>query len=319
MASLAPLLISDSVLIRRNRRALETLEEKYLTRSSSALADRISAYYASASAQLASTAEEMRLASRLTAGDPFTSAEGPRMLGAALERQRSLLALRGVNPDGLGSFAGPEIASPRVDEEFRRGFDAARRGERYSGQPFWVPSLGPVAVLAVPVSASEERTLGVVEALVSWGPILQEFLGEARREVRATLVDRQGKILFPPASAGKGPAHPSGLVADFVRFPARLTRSESSGTGDVLASIAPVGDPPWGVLVERDRDIAFASVDRMVRDTIVWSAVCLAGALALGLLFARRLSRPIAHLAEFANHGCALPGKDASAPPARHA
>ena len=61
---------------------------------------------------------------------------------------------------------------------------------------------------------------------------------------------------------------------------------------------APVGDPSWGVLVERDRDIAFASVDRMVRDTIVWSAVCLAGALALGLLFARRLSRPIAHLAE---------------------
>ena len=105
VASLAPLLISDSVLIRRNRRALETLEEKYLTRSSSALADRISAYYASATTQLASTAEEMRLASQLTGRDPFTSAEAPRMLGAAIERQRSLLALRGVNPDGLGSFA----------------------------------------------------------------------------------------------------------------------------------------------------------------------------------------------------------------------
>jgi putative nucleotidyltransferase with HDIG domain len=83
-----------------------------------------------------------------------------------------------------------------------------------------------------------------------------------------------------------------------VRFPARLTRSEMGATGDVLASIAPVGDPPWGVLVERDRDIAFASVDRMVRDTVLWSAVCLAGALSLGLLFARRLSRPIAQLAD---------------------
>jgi putative nucleotidyltransferase with HDIG domain len=66
----------------------------------------------------------------------------------------------------------------------------------------------------------------------------------------------------------------------------------------VLASIAPVGDPPWGVLVERDRDIAFASVDGMVRDTVLWSAVCLAGALALGVLFARRLSRPITRLAD---------------------
>jgi putative nucleotidyltransferase with HDIG domain len=87
-------------------------------------------------------------------------------------------------------------------------------------------------------------------------------------------------------------------VADFVRFPARLTRSEKGGSGDVLASIAPVGDPPWGVLVERDRDIAFASVDGMVRDTVLWSAVCLAGALALGVLFARRLSRPITRLAD---------------------
>ena len=93
-------------------------------------------------------------------------------------------------------------------------------------------------------------------------------------------------------------AHPSSLVADFVRFPARLTRSETTPTGAVLASIAPVGDPPWGVLVERDRDIAFASVDRMIRDTVLMSAACLAGALLLGLLFARRLSRPIAQLAD---------------------
>jgi putative nucleotidyltransferase with HDIG domain len=297
VASLAPLLISDSILIRRNRRAMETLEEKYLTRSSSALADRISAYYASASAQLASTAEEMRLAGQLTRSDPFTSPEGPRMLGAALERQRSLLALRGVNPDGLGSFAGPEIASPRVDEEFRNGFDAARRGGRYSGQPFWVPSLGPVAVLAVPVTASGDRSLGVVEALVSWGPILQEFLGESRREVRATLVDRTGRILFPFSPGEGARKHPSTLVADFIRFPARVTRSEETSRGAVLASIAPVGEPDWGVLLERDLDFAFASVNLMVRDTLVWGAVSLALALLAGILFARRLSQPIATLA----------------------
>ena len=140
--------------------------------------------------------------------------------------------------------------------------------------------------------------IGVVEALVSWGPIVREFQDEARREVRTTLVDRQGRILFPPATHEPGSVHPSSLVADFIRFPARLTRSENSPTGAVLASISPVGDPPWGVLVERDRDIAFASVDRMVRDTILWSAACLAGALMLGVLFARRLSRPIAQLAE---------------------
>ena len=298
LASLVPLVVAEAVLIRRNQRTLETLEEKYLTRSSAAIADHIAAYYAAAAQQLTKAGDAIRLAIVLTGKDPFGSTDGPEILGSVLAGQTELAAIRGVNLEGRGSFVGADVNASDIDFEFRKGFESARDGVRYAGDPFAVVNLGTVAVLAQPVLDAKGNRVGVVEALVSWQPILREFEDEARREVRATLVDRKGKILFPPASAGKGPAHPSSLVADFVRFPARLTRSESSGTGDVLASIAPVGDPAWGVLVERDRDIAFASVDRMVRDTLVWSAVCLAGALALGLLFARRLSRPIAQLAE---------------------
>jgi putative nucleotidyltransferase with HDIG domain len=298
LASLIPLAVAEAVLIRRNRRTLETLEEKYLTRSSAAIADHIAAYYAAAGQQLTKAADAIHLAVQLTGKDPFGSADGPGILGSVLSGQTQLAALRGVNLDGRGSFVGPDLRSPEMDFEFRKGFESARDGVRYEGSPFPVVELGAVAVLAQPVLDEKGARIGVVEALVSWQPILREFQDEARREVRATLVDRQGKILFPPASGGRGPAHPSSLVSDFVRFPARLTRSEAGASGDVLASIAPVGDPPWGVLVERDRDIAFASVDRMVRDTVLWSAACLAGALALGLLFARRLSRPIAQLAE---------------------
>ncbi len=121
VASLAPLLVSDLVLIGRNRRALETLEEKYLTRSSSALADRLSAYYASASAQLSGSAERMRLAAQLTGKDPFTSSEGQRMLERALVGQKALVALRGFNLEGSGSGAGPETGLAAVDEQFRLG------------------------------------------------------------------------------------------------------------------------------------------------------------------------------------------------------
>ncbi len=298
LASLVPLAVAEAVLIRRNRRTLETLEEKYLTRSSAAIADHIAAYYASAGQQLTKAADAIRLAVQLTGKDPFGSAGGPEILGSVLSGQTQLAALRGVNLEGRGSFVGPDVRSPEIDFEFRKGFETARDGLRYEGSPFGVVGLGTVAVLAQPVADEKGARIGVVEALVSWRPILREFEDEARREVRATLVDRQGRILFPPASGGRGPAHPSTLVADFVRFPARLTRSERGASGDVLASIAPVGDPPWGVLVERDRNIAFASVDRMVRDTLLYSAACLAGALALGVLFARRLSRPIAQLAE---------------------
>ncbi|HEX9689492.1 MAG TPA: HD domain-containing phosphohydrolase [Thermoanaerobaculia bacterium] len=295
LASLVPLLVSDAALIRRNRRTLETLEEKYLTRSSSALADRIAAYHASAREELANAANSVRLARELTGENPFTSEKGPEILRAALRGETPLLALRGVNRKGVGSFAGPPSLPRAVEFEFRRGFESARDGAVYSGDPFDAPPLGPVSVLAAPV-ADEDGLVGVVEAVMSWEPIRREFADEARRDVRATLVDRQGRILFPLGGGER--RHPSSLVADFQRYPARVTRSEVQPSGAVLSSIAPVGLPEWAVLLERDRDAAFASVDRMVRDTVLWSAAALAGALLLGLFSARRLSRPISRLAK---------------------
>ncbi|MEO8347382.1 MAG: HD domain-containing phosphohydrolase, partial [Acidobacteriota bacterium] len=295
LASLVPLLVSDLALIRRNRRALEVLEEKYLTRSSSALADRIAAYHASVREEVSNAANSVRLARELTGENPFTSVNGPEILRAALKGETPLLALRGVNRKGIGSFAGPSVLPSAVEFELRRAFESARDGAFYSGYPFQAGALGPVSVLAAPVS-DEDGLIGVVEAVVSWEAIRREFADESRRDVHATLVDRSGRILFPLA-AGPSRKHPSSLVADFERFPARVTRSEARAGGGVLASIAPVGQPDWGVLLERDLDAAFASVDRMVRDTLLWSAAALAGALLLGLFSARRISRPIAQLA----------------------
>ena len=295
LASLVPLLVSDLALIRRNRRALEVLEEKYLTRSSSALADRIAAYHASAREEVANAANSVRLARELTGENPFTSVNGPEILRNALKGETPLLALRGVNRKGIGSFAGPLVLPSTVEFELRRAFESARDGAFYSGDPFEAGPLGPVSVLAAPVS-DEDGLIGVVEAVVSWEAIRREFADESRRDVRATLVDRSGRILFPLAARGAS-RHPSSLVTDFARFPARVTRSEEQPGGGVLASIAPVGQPDWGVLLERNLDAAFASVDRMVRDTLLWSAAALAGALLLGLFSARRISRPIAQLA----------------------
>ena len=299
LASVVPLLVSDGVLIRRNRRTLETLEEKYLTRSSSALADHVAAFYASAGEGLKSAADSLRLAGELSGKDPFTSSDGPRVLGEVLNGRASLVALRGVNLRGSGSFVGPAISLPQADFEFRKGFESARDGAVYRGKPFWMPQLGAVAVLARPVVGGTEATLGVVEAIVSWQPIVQDFHDEARRDVRATLLDREGNIVFPIPLGGEK-RRDSPLVGDFLRYPARLTRSEQTPHGAVLASIAPVGQPSWGVLVERERDAAFASVNLMIRDTLIWSAAALAGALLLGIGFARGLSGPIARLAESA-------------------
>ncbi len=297
LASLVPLLLSGVVLIRRNQRTLETLEEKYLTRSSSALADYVFAFYTSASERLKSASASLWLAGQLTGKDPFTSEDGPRILGSFLSGKTPLVALRGFNASGAGRFVGPEMRSPETDYEFRKGFESARDGVMYQGKPFFMAELGPVAVIAIPVLDESRARSGVVEALVSWGAINSKFRDQAHQGVDVSLVDREGDVIFPLLP------HPqqrrgSLLVSDFMRFPAPWTRSEMTPKGPVLASIAPVRQPDWGVLVERDRKLAFASVDLMVRDTVIWSAVALAAALLLGLLFARRLSAPIARLAE---------------------
>jgi putative nucleotidyltransferase with HDIG domain len=299
-ASLVPLLVSDTVLIRRNRRTLETLEEKYLTRSSAALAERVGTYYASAQGLLGRAASSLGLARDLTGRDPFASADAPAILRATVGEQQVVKSIRAVNLEGVGSFLGADVRLAELDYEFRKAFETAREGLPYSGVPFRAAELGPVTVLAAPVNSGTGERLGVVLALVSLVPIEREFRDEARREVRATLVDRQGRVLFPvPRERSRGP-HPSSLVADFVKMGrnARVTRSEETATGAVLASISPVGTPDWGVLVERDRELAFASVGEMIRDTVLWSAGALVFAVLMGIVAARRFSRPIATLAD---------------------
>jgi putative nucleotidyltransferase with HDIG domain len=299
-ASLVPLLVSDTVLIRRNRRTLETLEEKYLTRSSAALAERVGAYYASAQMLLERAATSLGLARDLTGRDPFASADAPAILRATVGEQQVVKSIRAVNLEGVGSFLGADTQLAELDYEFRKAFETAREGVSYSGVPFRAGELGPVTVLAAPVNAATGERLGAVLALISLAPIEKEFQDEARREVRATLVDRQGRILFPIPRERSRDAHPSSLVSDFMKMGrnARLTRSEETSHGSVLASIAPVGTPDWGVLVERDRELAFASVGEMIRDTLLWSAGALAFAILLGIVAARRFSRPITILAD---------------------
>ena len=97
-----------------------------------------------------------------------------------------------MNRNGVGSFAGLPSLPSVVQFEFRRAFESARDGASYSGDPFEAPSIGPVSVLAEPVT-DEDGLIGVVEALVSWDSIRREFADETRRDVRATLVDRHGR------------------------------------------------------------------------------------------------------------------------------
>ena len=277
------------MLIRRNQRTLETLEEKYLTRSSSALADHVALLCGRERELEKRGGASLWLAGQLTGKDPFTSADGPRILGSAPARADPAGGLARLNVGGAGSFVGPDMRSPEIDYEFRKGFESARDGVLYQGKPFFMtPELGAVAVLAVPVLDEIRARSGVVEALVSWAAICSKFRDQAHRESGHPRRSRRRRDPFRLRPRPGSGATRSSSRTSCVSPPRDAVGATPRGA--VLASIAPVRQPDWGVLVERDRDLAFASVHLMVRDTVIWSAVALAAALLLGLFFARGLS-----------------------------
>ncbi len=303
MVSLTPLLVTDRVLISKNQESLETMEKKYTARSASAIADSISSFYRSSEEQLETLADTMKFSQALSGKNPFSTAAASGILPDFVKGRSTFLALRVIDQEGQGGAIGPPNLPPTIEQEFRRGYLDGRDGRRYSGNPVNARGFpSAVVVIAEPVSGESGEKIGVVEGLVSWQPIERQIDEEARQEITVTLLDREGNILF--ASKNRPPSRPAGnLVIDYRQSPqqSRLTRAYLSGGEALLGSIVPVESPDWAVLVERDQRLAFASVDQMTRQTILWSLFALALAIGVGVVMAIRLASPIRALAEQAH------------------
>jgi putative nucleotidyltransferase with HDIG domain len=299
VVSLCPLLLSDWVLIGRNRESLETMEKKYTARSAAGLAQSISNFYRATEEQLDNLADTMKFSEALSGSNPFSTTAESGLLPEFVKGRTTFLALRVIDHEGRGGSIGPKALPASIEEEFRNAFLAGRDGRRYSGDPVRAAGFPTaVAVIAEPVLTADGENLGVVEGLVSWLPVEQQIEEEARQESSVTLLDRNGRILLTSSNRSAGEIVGGSLAADFRQSPARLTRAYKSGNRSVLGSIVPVVHPDWGVLVERDQKLAFESVSEMIHQTVVWGAIALALAILVGVLIAGRLSAPIRALAE---------------------
>ena len=296
IVSLTPLLISDLVLIGRNRDSLETMEKKYTARSAAGLAQSISNFYRASEEQMATLADTMKYSEALSGKNPFASEAG--ILPDFVKGRSTFLALRAIDRQGRGGSIGPRNLPGSIEDELRKGYLEARDGRRFSGKPVRAPEFpGAVVVLAEPVVSQEDEVLGVVEGLVSWAPVERQIEDEARQEITVTLLDRDGNILL--TSKNRPKERPAGsLVADYRQSPARLTRAYDAGGQSLLGSIVPVEHPDWAVLVERDQRLAFASVSEMTNQTVFWSLLALALAIGVGVFIAVRLASPIRDLAQ---------------------
>jgi HD-GYP domain-containing protein (c-di-GMP phosphodiesterase class II) len=308
LVGVLPLIVSHVFLIGMNRDSLETLEMKYLTRSAVTIATDVNNLLTNNTQQLTKVAASIRtMRAALPAGsDPYVYAAQANIITDYLTPDGDLLALRILNRAGQGAEAKPPQMDASIGQELTLAVQAASTGQPYVGTfQYLTATQQPCVVIAVPVVDGNQVT-GVVEGLVSLRRITDVIRDEGKRmDVTAFLVDRNGKALIhsePAIDVRRPDMSNLKIVQEFEKAPVRLTRSyEETIDGKkvtMLGTVAPVGRPDWGVVVEKPQAQAFASVNKMVKATIEWVSIALLLAIVVAVAFASGIARPIRALAE---------------------
>src|SRR5437763_5431333 len=300
IASLVPLVVSHYFLIGINRESLQTLEQKYLTRSAVTIAGDIQNLLASNTQQLTKIAGSVRaMRKALNGADPFLYVAQGGVITDYITPDSDLLGLRILNRGGQGATALPKELDPAIAQEMDRGVAAAAQGQPYTGAFQVLTSANqPAVVVAVPV-IDGDQVIGTVEALVSLRRISEAIRDEGKGGVTAFLVDRGGRVLIhsePSIDVQRPDFSYLKIVQEFKKAPVRLVESyddNRDGTATrMLGTIAPVGGPDWGVVVQKPEATAYASVSKMVRGPITWISIALAVAIVAAIVFASRHAPP---------------------------
>lgn len=306
VVGLVPLVVSHYFLIRINRDSLETLEKKYLTRSAIGIATDIQNLLANNTQQLTKIGGSVRAMKRaLPDSDPFANATQSGILADYITPDSDLLGLRILNREMKGSEATPANLDAPVKQELDLALQAALKGQVYTGTFEFVTAANqPAVIIAVPV-IDNGTVIGSVEAIVSLRRISERIRDEGKGDVTAFLVDRNGKLLLHSEAAVEV-QHPDfsylKIVQEFSKAPVRLTISYGDNRGGervmMLGTVAPVGRPDWGVVVQKPEKMAYASVSKMVRATITWISIALIVAILAAIVFASGIAGPVRALAE---------------------
>ncbi|MCB9595761.1 MAG: hypothetical protein H6719_23770 [Sandaracinaceae bacterium] len=162
--------------------------------------------------------------------------------------------------------------------------------------PLRAQVVGPVTGFAVTHASLERLAEHVERTAADRFPGLPDAL---------TIVDHRGRALVG-ARGGPAPLTPAPLpwLQDLPEgaYAAELLRQGAVDTpsGPVVASVRTIPQYRWAVAVQEPHDVVFASVGRMRRIIAATIAVALLLAVLVGLLAARRITRPLGSLVAFA-------------------
>jgi HD-GYP domain-containing protein (c-di-GMP phosphodiesterase class II) len=300
-----PLAVSSFILIRNNREGLQTnLQESFFSISTS-VSGRISSYidnYRYQIHELIPKASEF--VRNLDA--PSVRAEMPTFL-----KDLNMIKAAVYAPSGRGPRAKrPEFDDRSVMNEEEKAFNIAIQGKSFISDPYYIAEDNTAVILiAEPLKDASDNIIGVLSVIVSADPLFQILNDESVGAINVYVVDRAGKLILSPKKQDmqqRRDLSKTAIVSDFIRTQGRVStvrlyeEKQGNKTLEVLGSNSAVKDVGWGVIVQIERDVAFASVGHMIRSSVGLSILFALLAAVVGFLFARWITQPIQQLAQHA-------------------
>lgn len=314
--SVLPLWFYANRIMSLNREKLEISESILQTTISRSLAKGVSLYSENFQQQLKLFFDSaVALAAQIEATkyntDPRLRAtlegfvtESPTVLYATVLNYEA----RGVQAGGFNA-AGDEFLRKALEA----AFTAARQGNNFESTPITILRSGkdePVMVLARPVKANQ-KFMGMVAAVVTLAPILEQLREARRARLEAYIVDNGGHLVAsnnPDKNIAGMDMATVPIVQKFLGWRGQAQATETSTfnwteggkTVAVMATYSPIQNLGWGVIVQRKLSDAYSTVNEIRAQTIQLGIQVIILSLVVGFLAAKYITRPIDQLTQAA-------------------
>ena len=285
-------------------RSAETLRQRALVTNHTValgVSYAVDQYVADAVAIMQEAAERPKLRQEITSGN---WPEARTVLENIAHHFRQLDYVLVQDAQGIVRGRVPHAETVGKDFSARDLFrEAMQRRQPYlSGVYISTGAKRPVVATAVPVLHADGRVAGVLVGALSLQTMRRLVAVAAHDDGRAIyLVDGQGQVIAdsraPVESLRDMRAEPVVQAVLSGRAGTMIYRESGHGA-EILSAYVPISSFGWGVVVIRSTAAAQAPAARL-GVVLIWIAVgCTAGAIAVGLGFARRLTRPLLRVAE---------------------
>jgi HD-GYP domain-containing protein (c-di-GMP phosphodiesterase class II) len=214
-----------------------------------------------------------------------------------------------LNADAKGISAGRIEPDAFLQRELERGYEAAREGRLFSGQPLMVGS-GKSARTVMLVSSPilyNGRFLGMIASVVDMDYLIRRLQQVSLSGLMPYVVDRRGRLVAaatPQYATGQDMSHFE-IVRSFVGEGAKAQLAETreftirdgNKATEMLGTYSPVTSLEWAVVVQKPREEAYRGIYEMQRTgrLLAWMAVFVS--VGLSIISARRITSPLQVLA----------------------